>query len=312
MFAKIGLRRRLGFLVLITTIISSAVSQSAEVYLQSVEGQWPSGQNKLCIDNPIRFYIGFNNTNDQFVRGFANGFRLYSPDGANWGGTTIDVLDGAQLPLYFDGGVFTSLINVDGVGADTVSVGGFSINSAGLYPGYFGAVIRISTGINEAGVVGKTICIDSSYYPPNGTWTWSSTLTWQPTWDGPHCFLFEPPPCEVSDPDGDAIQDCCDNCPTVYNPLQEDANANGIGDACEAGCCVIRGNVDGIGGPEVINVNDLSYLVAYLFKGGPEPPCINEANIDGIVGPGGPVDVNDLTYFTAWLFQSGPPLPPCP
>ncbi|MEW5993783.1 MAG: hypothetical protein AB1744_05225 [Candidatus Zixiibacteriota bacterium] len=35
-------------------------------------------------------------------------------------------------------------------------------------------------------------------------------------------------------------------------------------------------------------------------------------NVDGIVGPGGPIDVADLTYLVAYLFQGGPAPAPCP
>ncbi|MFT7559976.1 MAG: hypothetical protein ACI93R_001891, partial [Flavobacteriales bacterium] len=38
-----------------------------------------------------------------------------------------------------------------------------------------------------------------------------------------------------SDVDGDGVIDSLDNCPTIANPGQEDANGNGVGDACEAG-----------------------------------------------------------------------------
>jgi Putative Ig domain/Thrombospondin type 3 repeat len=38
-----------------------------------------------------------------------------------------------------------------------------------------------------------------------------------------------------SDSDGDAVSDCLDNCTTIPNTNQNDANANGVGDACEAG-----------------------------------------------------------------------------
>ncbi len=80
-------------------------------------------------------------------------------------------------------------------------------------------------------------------------------------------------------------------------------------------CCNgdgIRGNVDmitGAGGE--IDVADLTYLVAYLFLGGPPPPCIPEANVDGLTGAGGPVDVADLTYLVAYLFAGGPAPVPC-
>ncbi len=45
-------------------------------------------------------------------------------------------------------------------------------------------------------------------------------------------FLLSPLP-PGPDVDGDGIEDDDDNCPTVANPDQSDANGNGIGDACE-------------------------------------------------------------------------------
>ena len=55
-----------------------------------------------------------------------------------------------------------------------------------------------------------------------------------------------------------------------------------------------------------------AYLVGYLFQGGPAPPCMDEANVDALVGPAGPVDVADLTYLVGYLFQGGPAPGPCP
>ncbi|UCE18654.1 MAG: T9SS type A sorting domain-containing protein [Gemmatimonadota bacterium] len=40
------------------------------------------------------------------------------------------------------------------------------------------------------------------------------------------------------DTDADGWPDVCDNCPTVYNPGQEDSDTNGVGDACEPGSIV--------------------------------------------------------------------------
>jgi len=66
------------------------------------------------------------------------------------------------------------------------------------------------------------------------------------------------------------------------------------------------GNIDGVAGPAgPVDVADLTYLVAYLFQSGPQPPVVEAANVDGIIGPGGPVDVADLTYLVAFLFQGG-------
>jgi len=41
------------------------------------------------------------------------------------------------------------------------------------------------------------------------------------------------------------------------------------------------------------------------------PPCLEQGNVDGLIGPAGPIDVSDLTYLVAYLFSGGPTPPPC-
>lgn len=60
------------------------------------------------------------------------------------------------------------------------------------------------------------------------------------------------------------------------------------------------------------DVADLTFLVSYLFSGGTEPPCSEEANVDGLEGPAGSVDVADLTYLVAFLFTAGLAPAACP
>ena len=48
-------------------------------------------------------------------------------------------------------------------------------------------------------------------------------------------------------------------------------------------------------------------LGAVLFGGGPGPICFEEGDIDG----SGSMDVADLTYLVAYLFGGGPPPPGC-
>lgn len=122
-----------------------------------------------------------------------------------------------------------------------------------------------------------------------------------------------------TDTDGDgygnpgyALNSCPDdNCPFSYNPTQEDIDSNGIGDACDSGCCLppMRGNVDGDPADEV-NISDLTYIVAYIFNGGPPSPCPEEGNVDGDEFE--EVNITDITMIVAYLFNNGPPPASCP
>lgn len=78
-------------------------------------------------------------------------------------------------------------------------------------------------------------------------------------------------------------------------------------------CCQKRGDVDGSStAGSLINVADITALVAYLFGDGSTPPCLEESNIDGLVAQGTMTDVSDLSYLVAYIFSGGPPPPPCP
>jgi len=75
----------------------------------------------------------------------------------------------------------------------------------------------------------------------------------------------------------------------------------------EPSCCSIRGDINHDGsGPDI---SDLVFLVAYMFQGGAEPPCMEEADIngDGIEIP----DIADLVYLVSYMFSGGPAPGPC-
>ncbi|MCK4631751.1 MAG: T9SS type A sorting domain-containing protein, partial [candidate division Zixibacteria bacterium] len=65
----------------------------------------------------------------------------------------------------------------------------------GAYPGFSEHVFTISTQLNDA-QHGKTICVDSTWYPPENKFIWASdtgvtgvsTGEIVPRWDGPYCF----------------------------------------------------------------------------------------------------------------------------
>ncbi len=65
-------------------------------------------------------------------------------------------------------------------------------------------------------------------------------------------------------------------------------------------CIGIRGNVNGDPSEE-INIGDLTYYIDYLFRGGPPPPSLLEADVNR----DGSVNIADLTDIVAYLFLGG-------
>ena len=75
-------------------------------------------------------------------------------------------------------------------------------------------------------------------------------------------------------------------------------------------CCLgDRGNVDS--SPDnVIDIDDLIYMVEFMFNEGPESLCSDETNVDGSID--GVIDIDDLVYMVEYMFGEGPPPGSCP
>ena len=58
------------------------------------------------------------------------------------------------------------------------------------------------------------------------------------------------------------------------------------------------GNTDGTG---VVDIDDIVYLIAYVFQGGPEPIPVDAGNVDCA----GDVDIDDIVYLISYVFQGG-------
>ncbi len=111
---------------------------------------------------------------------------------------------------------------------------------------------------------------------------------------------------DFADADSDTHPDACDNCPGTANADQADTDSDGVGDAC---CCNgIRGNIDS-DPADAIDISDLVYLVDYMFSGGSEPGCPNEADVEA---SGGAPDISDLVHLVDYMFNSGPEPAVCP
>jgi hypothetical protein len=88
-------------------------------------------------------------------------------------------------------------------------------------PGWTG--VRCDQDIDECAIAGGSCGADASCSNTPGSFACSCNAGF--TGDGFDC---EP------DPDGDGVPNPSDNCPSVSNPDQADADQDGIGDACEA------------------------------------------------------------------------------
>jgi hypothetical protein len=83
------------------------------------------------------------------------------------------------------------------------------------------------------------------------------------------------------------------------NPaLSRDNDLDGIPDECE-GAVFRRADTDADGS---LNLVDAVFLIQWLFKGGPAPPCLKSADAvdDGVL------DVSDILFILRFLFRGGP------
>jgi len=152
------------------------------------------GGSSIGTGSAVVFHLRLSNPSDISFDGLANGFRVYSPDGATWSATHLDTT-GTLGMTQFDGGVFLPKFSANGQGADTVGIGALRFFSTGLPAGFDDVAFTITIGPISPVHSGKTICLDSSYYPPSGVWKWAASggIDAFPAWDGLHCYSISGP-----------------------------------------------------------------------------------------------------------------------
>ncbi len=140
------------------------------------------------------FYLRYTNNTGNAILDISNGFRIYSPNGAQWGTTLADTTGALNL-THFNLGVWAQPFNADGSGADTVGILGSAI-SPGMPDGFDDVAFTITIGPISPAHVGKTICLDSCFYGSAGSWKWQvdGLSHFAPDWGGQYCFIIEEPP----------------------------------------------------------------------------------------------------------------------
>jgi len=190
------MRLRLAVTVVALIVTTFSIGHTQSFSLESVDGLW--GPDTLNVNEEITFSLRL--ANDANVhQATANGFRVFSPDGAEW-----DTLVGDTLPWGWSGytpeegwGMFDmfgiTFFSTDGRLADTVGFGGTIMTwCEGMQPNFNEIAYTITIGPIDPIHHLKTIVLDSCYYPPTGYWMWAFE-TVDPFWDGPHeLVIFDP------------------------------------------------------------------------------------------------------------------------
>lgn len=130
------------------------------------------------VGHPVRFVMRYTN-NTGTTCDVSTGFRLQSPDGATWDSTTIDsvgpfVGGKAYLRTRFNIVYFRRVFSGDGQPPDTVGFLGAGIPSPStqLPSNFDDSAFAITAWFSNVNAFDKHICIDSSFFPPGGTWVW--------------------------------------------------------------------------------------------------------------------------------------------
>ena len=257
-------RKTILMLTITLSLLGGRIMAADAISVSKIDGLDPTNGG-LLANTPIRFYVHYQAGADT-VTGFTNGFRVFSPDGAIWQPLDPKVLINIDSLFAFTNGVPHFLHHVlDGMGADTIMAHGVRFRSPGFVPGFNKDYFYIETSVSE-NQIGKSLCLDSSFYDLSN-WLWSTTGGGRiPSWDGPHCF---------------EIVDCCSG-------NRGDVNGDGVNhnildltrlvDYLFRGSappdCKLESDVNGDGTP--YNIIDLTFVVDYIHRGGPAAgPCPN-------------------------------------
>ncbi|MFH2035569.1 MAG: dockerin type I repeat-containing protein, partial [Candidatus Zixiibacteriota bacterium] len=109
-------------------------------------------------------------------------------------------------------------------------------------------------------------------------------------WDGDVCLFYQ----EVSSGPADSFH-CCD---TLLSAHLDTSNVK-----IESGMLTVLFGICGdVNCNGSVNILDITYLISYLYKGGPVPCEAWRADVNS----NGAVNILDITYLISYLYKGGP------
>ncbi len=201
--------KKMALVNLVVALLCASGYSASRVVLDHIEGAvwYDTGDTVLNRNCPVKFVFRLINTDGVSVKGFSNGFQVYTKRNGTLTSSYSPVI-ADTIPIgwnnYMDGGVFINKFGVNGNGIDTVGFSGFALVENGFPDGFDALVWNIVT---TPTVDEDTLCVDSTFFPPNGSWLWGTSAgTIVPEWGGPYCYRILLCPCGWT---------VFDNCPST-------------------------------------------------------------------------------------------------
>lgn len=184
-------------LAFLMMLLSAPVYSASEIVLDQVSPVYAG--DTVLYGCSVEFTFRLINTDGNVIEAFCNGFRVWTQrNGAytnNFDPITYDTLPIGWSSM-FELGAYMFPFGVNGIAEDTIGFGGYVGNTSGFPDGFDQQVWRVRA---TPYMDGDTLCIDSSWFPPGGSWLWATTPGGVifPAWYGPHCFYVHFCPCGV-------------------------------------------------------------------------------------------------------------------
>ncbi|HOP07039.1 MAG TPA: S8 family serine peptidase [candidate division Zixibacteria bacterium] len=238
---------------------------SGDVWLNEVEGQLRPCT--LAVGVPVTFRIRASIDQADGVRYFSNGFHLWSPDGATW----------SARQATYNGTVYDVPANRAFFGIDREFATAHELSCIGASYDTLETMGAFSWAfpVTPSGTSGDIYEIMIGAFDENDVGktiildssSFGNAGTWEWTANGTNRFSPRWPGPYVF-----VIGE------TSYTP----------GD---------------VNGDSELTIDDILYLVQYMFHGGPLPVNVQSCDVNGSCGP---IDIADLTFLVQYFFGDGP------